>query len=231
LGRLLPADWELLLLDLPGRGKCLTRQPVEDMAQLAAWAADTIRPWVDGPPLALFGHSFGAVVAHEAARLLAAAGAAPVWLGVSGRAAPGQQLPVGLLDAGLPDEELMRRLTDLGGMDPRIDRLPVFRARVLDLIRSDLRAVASYRPDPERAPLDVPLTVFGAADDPVAPPPALAGWVTQTRARYSRLAFDGGHFHFLGPAFPDFAARLVEEIRQALPPAPAGRQALGSAIG
>ena len=222
LGRLLPADWELLLLDLPGRGKCHARQPIEDMADLAAWAAETIRPWADGTPLALFGHSLGAVVAHEAARLLAAADAAPVWLGVSGRAAPGQHMPAGTLDTGLPDDELMRRLTAMGGMHPRIDELPEFRARFLELVRSDLRAVAGYRPDLERPPLDVPLTVFGAADDTVAPPHTLPGWGAQTRARFGRLEFDGGHFHFLGPGFPDFAAGLVAEIRQAPRTVPAG---------
>jgi surfactin synthase thioesterase subunit len=222
LARLLPADWELLLLDLPGRGKSHARQPIEDMADLTAWAAETIRPWADGTPLALFGHSLGAVVAHEAARLLAAAGSAPVWLGVSGRAAPGQHVPEAMPDTGLPDDELMRSLTAMGGMHPRIDELPEFRARFLELVRSDLRAVAGYRPDLERPPLDVPLIVFGAAGDTVAPPHTLPGWGAQTRARFGRLEFDGGHFHFLGPALPDFADRLVEEIRQALRPAPVG---------
>jgi surfactin synthase thioesterase subunit len=224
LARLLPPDWELLLLDLPGRGKSHARRPIEDMADLAAWAAETMRPWADGTPLALFGHSLGAVVAHEAARLLAAAGTAPVWLGVSGRPAPGQYVPAGMPDTGLPDDELMRRLTAMGGMHPRIDELPEFRARFLELVRSDLRAVAGYRPDPERPPLDVPLTVFGAAGDTVAPPHTLPGWSTQTRAGFGRLTFDGGHFHFLGPGFPDFAVGLVEEIRRALRPVPAGGQ-------
>lgn len=216
LSRHLPPAWEPLLLDLPGRGKAHAHRPLADMAGLAAWAAERIRPWADGTPLALFGHSLGAIVAHEAARLLAQDRAAPVWLGVSGRAAPGHLVPNGLPDTDLPDEELMRRLTAMGGMHPRIDELPDFRARFLELVRSDLRAVAGYRPDPDRAPLDVPLTVFGAGEDTVAPPDSLHGWAAQTRARFSRLVFDGGHFHFLGSAFPDFAARLVQEIRQAL---------------
>ncbi|WUH89157.1 alpha/beta fold hydrolase [Streptomyces sp. NBC_00433] len=225
LSRLLPRDWDLLLLDLPGRGKSHTQPPLADMAHLAAWTADRIRPWADGTPLALFGHSLGAVVAHETARLLEADGVAPAWLGVSGRSAPGHRVPDGLPDTDLPDDELMRRLTLMGGMHPRIDELPDFRERFLHLVRNDLRAVAGYRPDPARPPLGIPLSAFGATDDHVAPPGTLPGWVAQTRARFARLLFDGGHFHFLGPAFPDFAVRLVQEIHQALQPAQAGRQA------
>lgn len=225
LNRLLPQDWDLLLLDLPGRGKSHTQPPLADMGGLAAWTAERIRPWAGGSaPLALFGHSLGAVVAHETARLLEEDGAAPAWLGVSGRAAPGHRVSDGLPDTDLPDDELMRRLTLMGGMHPRIDELPDFRVRFLHLVRNDLRAVAGYRPDLARPPLGIPLTAFGATDDHVAPPGTLHGWVAQTRARFERLVFDGGHFHFLGTAFPGFAVRLVQEIDRALQPAEAGRQ-------
>ncbi|NUR29657.1 MAG: thioesterase [Catenulispora sp.] len=220
LSRLLPDDWELLLLDLPGRGKSHTHPPLADMSRLAAWTVERLRPWTGDAPLALFGHSLGAVVAYEAALLLQAEGRPPVWLGVSGRAAPGHSVPDSLPDTDLPDDELMRRLTDMGGMHPRIAELPDFRARFLHLVRNDLRAVAGYRPDPTRPPLGIPLTVFGGSDDHVAPPGTQVGWVAQTLSRYERVVVNGGHFHFLGPAFPDFAALMVEEITQALRIAP-----------
>ncbi|NUS12895.1 MAG: thioesterase [Streptomyces sp.] len=219
LSRLLPQDWELLLLDLPGRGKSHTQPPLADMERLAEWAAERVRPWAEGAPLALFGHSLGAVVAHETARLLEAEGTPPAWLGVSGRAAPGLTVTGGLPDTDLPDDELMRRLTAMGGMHPRIDELPDFRARFLHLVRNDLRAVAGYRAEPASPPLGVPLTVFGGSEDHVAPPGTLVGWVAETLSRYERVTVAGGHFHFLGQAFPDFADLLVQEIRQALPAA------------
>jgi len=221
LNGLLPADWELFLLDLPGRGKSHAHRQLTDMAALAAWAADRVRPWADGAPLALFGHSLGAAVAYEAGRLLAAEGTPPAWIGVSGRCAPGQSVPGVLPDTDLPDDELMRRLAGLGGMHPRIHELPEFREGFLRLVRGDLQAVAGYRPDTGRPPLNVPITALSAADDHVAPPASMTGWSAQTTARYRRLTFDGAHFHFLGAGFADFGRSLVQDIRQALRQSPA----------
>jgi surfactin synthase thioesterase subunit len=226
LTRCVPADWDVLLLDLPGRGKRHARPALESIAELAAVATADVLPWCDGAPLALFGHSLGAVVAYETARALEAAGRPAAWLGVSGRAAPGQPVRAALPGEELSDGELMAQLTRMGGMHPRAGELPDFRARFLPLVRSDLRAVAGYRPDPRRAPLGSPLTAFGAVDDVWAPPASLAPWSHETRGPFRRRTFTGGHFHFLGPAFADFTAELVEEIRQAVRPARTDRPAL-----
>ncbi|AXI80110.1 thioesterase II family protein [Peterkaempfera bronchialis] len=225
LVRSLPADWDALLLDLPGRGKRHAQPPLEDMAELVARVTEDILPWADGPPLAIFGHSLGAVVAHETARALEARGASPVWVGVSGRAAPGWQGAAALPRHDLSDTELMSRLTEMGGMHPRIDELPDFRERFLDLVRRDLRAVAAYRPDPAREPLGVPLTAFGAVDDAWAPPRSLARWEQETCEEFRQRTFTGGHFYLLGPGGAAFTAELVREIRHAVRPGLADRTA------
>ncbi|GAA3155568.1 alpha/beta fold hydrolase [Streptomyces rameus] len=223
LTRVTPPGWEVLLLDLPGRGKRHDRRPVGSVRELVGVTVRDVLPFTETAPLALFGHSLGAVLAYETARVLEAAGRPPAWLGVSGRVAPRRSAPVALPDHALSDGELMKQLTRMGGMHPRIDELPEFRERFLRLVRTDLGAVARYRPDPARTPLSVPLTAFGGSDDVWAPPSELGEWAAETRGDFRLRVFAGGHFHFLGPDFPAFAAELVEEIRRSGAPEPGGR--------
>ncbi|MDJ1133664.1 thioesterase II family protein [Streptomyces iconiensis] len=216
LTRHLPADWDVLLLDLPGRGKRHAQPGLEDMDEIVAAVTVDVMPWADGTPLALFGHSLGAVVAFETARALEDRGAGPDWVGVSGRGAPGHETLTRLPDHQGSDTELLDRLRSMGGMPHQLDAVPAFRDRFLRLIRGDLRAVAGYRPDPHRAPLAAPLTVFCATDDDWSPRASMAPWARQTRARFAERVYSGGHFHFLGDAFAQFAADLTSEVRTAL---------------
>lgn len=216
MSRHLPPGWDLFLLDLPGRGRRYTSAPLADMASVVARVTDDVLAVCDGTPTALFGHSLGAVVASETARSLQAEGAAPVWVGVSGRQAPMLQPANRLLDPSLSDVELARRLARLGGLPDRLDELPEFRDRFLQLIRADLRALDSYRPDPHRQPLSCPLTVFTSTEDVMAPPSGASAWSRETAAAFRQQVFDGGHFHFMGEAFPAFTGAMVTEIRLAL---------------
>ncbi len=225
LTRHVPADWDVLLLDLPGRGKRHASPALEDMDEIVAVATEDVRPWADGTPLALFGHSLGAVVAFETARALEARGAGPGWVGVSGRGAPGHEVLTRLPDHDSPDPDLIARLRSMGGMPERLDAVPEFRDRFLRLIRCDLKAVAEYRPYAHRPPLAASLTAFGATHDSWAPIASMAPWARQTRGPFSERIYAGGHFHFLGSSFEGFAADLVEEISAALP----SRSALPSA--
>ncbi|MFF3905048.1 thioesterase II family protein [Streptomyces sp. NPDC001848] len=215
LARLLPDDWDVLLLDLPGRGKRHSAEPLRDMTAVAALAAGDIAPWA-GPSLALFGHSMGAVVAVEAARLLQDRGLPPTWVGVSGRLAPPDVPPSPELDPALPDDELMAGLAAMGGIPDRFDEVPEFRRRFLRVVRADLEALGRHRPDPARSPLAAPLTAFGAAGDDLSSSERLGTWAAETARTFRRHTFEGGHFHFLQDGFAALARVLTAEVRHAL---------------
>ncbi|MFG2926102.1 thioesterase II family protein [Streptomyces sp. NPDC048305] len=215
--RHLPADWDLLLLDLPGRGRRAARPQHDDMADVVATAVADVLPWVeDGTPFVLFGHSMGAVVALETARTLEGLGRHPRWTGVSGRVAPLHPgvgpVPLHTLD----DPDLLDVMLSLGGMPERVTEATDFLDRFLRTVRADLKAVDNYRPDPARSPLCSPLTVFGGTQDAWAPASAMHLWRRETRGRFAQKFFPGGHFYFLDAGFPALAGQVTGQVESCL---------------
>lgn len=214
----LPDTWEPLLLDLPGRGRRSGRPPLTDVATMAATAAADVLPWADGTPLALFGHSLGAVVAIETARLLQAADVALTWIGASGSASPRAREITPSPDRELSDAELIAEMAEMGGLHKRMREAPELLRPFLDLVRVDLRALNRYRPEADRPALTTPLTAFGGAGDRWAPPAAVGTWSRETTSTFRHRTFPGGHF-YLFEMGSTFSAEIVREIRRCLNPA------------
>jgi medium-chain acyl-[acyl-carrier-protein] hydrolase len=206
----LPQDWELLILDLPGRGKRYAEAPISDAAELVDRVVDDVRPWLD-VPVALFGHSLGAILAAEVGRACERLGAPPVWVGVSGRVAPTLQAQTRRLST-LDEASLLSEVFALGGTPERVADIPELRDHFLRVVRADIAVLESYRPAPDRAALGVPLTAFAGTSDIWAPPTTMRPWARETRSDFRLREFAGGHFFFLGAAFPGFARELVGEI-------------------
>lgn len=214
LAQHLPDDWDVLLWDIPGRGKSVGIEQKSDMPSLVATVLAEIIPWT-GLPFAVFGHSLGAALAGEVARGLQHRGSAPVWVGVSGRSAPDGYDAEAPRLARLPDRELLGRLRAMGGMPDRFNELPVpFRERLLEVVRRDLDLVETYRPDPERARLTMPVTAFGGHDDALAPPADTAGWARETTGTFRHLTFAGGHFYFRGSGVSVLARAIADEVNR-----------------
>ena len=206
----LPEDWELLILDLPGRGKRHAEAPISDAAELVDVVVNDVRPWLDAP-VALFGHSLGAILAAEVGRACERRGAPPVWIGVSGRVAPILQAQARRLSM-LDDASLLSEVFALGGTPDRVAEYPELQAHFLRVVRADIAVLESYRPAPDRAALGVPVTAFAGTSDVWAPPTTMRPWAHETRSDFRLREFEGGHFYFLGAAFPEFARELVREI-------------------
>lgn len=213
--RRLPADWDVLLHDLPGRGGRHAERPRREMDEVVESAVRDVAPLTD-VPYVLFGHSMGAIVAAETARRLSASFAPPVWVGVSGREAPAAPDLGAARLAGLDDASLLATLLRLGGTPSRISEMPELRDAFLRVVRADLEAVGSYRPGPGRPALPCPVTAFGGLTDPWAPPAGLAGWRHETASYFRQHLFPGGHFYFADSAFAALARKAGTEIRAAL---------------
>lgn len=215
LRRLLPADWDLLLHDLPGRGQRHDQRPLGSMSEVLVCTLSDLRPWRCEAPLALFGHSYGAVLAFEVALALQELGHPPVWLGVSGRCAPTHHTRSLRRLYELDDRMLTDELVALGGLPPALVEVPELLERFLRSVRADLRVLDSYFPRPDRPRLSCAVTAFGGREDPLAPVDGLPGWQAETAGRFRLRQFPGGHFFLLGAGLHDLAHGIITDVRAA----------------
>ena len=224
IARELPAEWDVALFDLPGRGKRHSEAPISDMKQLIARAVDDV--WrLRYKPLVLLGHSLGAILAIEVGRTLQSLGVPPAWICVSGRAPPDRQCGAVQHLHELDDDALLRVIMALGGTPDRLLQLPDLRERFLRLLRADLAAVGSYEPASEREPLRCPLTVFSGAQDPWAPAATMSAWERETTGEFRQHLYSGGHFYLLGPHLVEFTQEFAAAAMRFCRPRPGHAQA------
>ncbi|MEW2548399.1 alpha/beta fold hydrolase [Streptomyces sp. NPDC047002] len=186
---------ETVAVQYPGRQDRYAEPCVEDLDEMAALVAESLRlrDGGQGRPTAFFGHSMGATLAFAVARLLEGPGSSgPVGLFASARKAPsvaeGRQVHL------LGDAEVVAELKSLGGTAAGALDDEELVGLVLPAVRSDYRALETYRPRPGER-LGCPVTaVLGDADPRVAPAQA-AAWAGHTASEFRIRVLPGGHFY------------------------------------
>ncbi|GAA0538221.1 alpha/beta fold hydrolase [Paractinoplanes ferrugineus] len=196
---LLPATIEMYAVELPGRGTRRRANPITDFPAMVAWVVEEMAHHHRGGPYAVFGHSFGALIAFEAARAARHRLGEPAHLLVSGRDAPAHPT-ARAVHAALSDDELASAVASFGGLPPELDVYPALRSRLLGVLRADLRLLQSYRP-PAGDLLDCPVTVFAGSADPLITPAGQRDWVRTTTGPAARVTVPGGHFFLHSAAF------------------------------
>ncbi|MER0245579.1 thioesterase domain-containing protein [Streptomyces sp. HSW2009] len=223
-----PADWEICLVNAPGRGSLHGARPLPSSAELVEYFAADFAPLLDRP-FALFGHSMGGLVAYELARHFAAAGRhVPLWLGISAWGVPRVPGAEGARPDGadgaagggarlarhlMPDPELRDWLRSVGGTPAELLDSDDLWALFAPTFRSDFAVVDTWRPTAGAVPPAVPLTVFGGESDAVVPPVRLTGWAEHAPGFDGLHLYEGDHFYLR-----DHRAAVAHRITGTLTP-------------
>jgi surfactin synthase thioesterase subunit len=194
---------EVWSVNLPGRRLRYREQAITDPTALVQELADAVQGLQDRP-LAIFGHSMGALLGFEVARELRhRASPPPCALIVSACQAPhirGVRAPI---PRGAP--ELIEFLRSWGGTPPQLLQDHEFLGLALETLGTDLTLCDAYRYLSEPA-LDVPLTALAGAQDDTAPEDDVTAWSIHTTRWRGIRVLPGGHFYLVQ------ARRLVLDI-------------------
>jgi len=209
----LPTEVLLCPFQLPGREGRLKEPLFTSLPALVKAIAEALVPSF-GQPFAFFGHSLGAVICFELARLLQKEhGIEPACLYVSGSPAPqlrSERLPT----FNLPESEFVAELRRLNGTPATVLDHPELMSLMLPIIRADFEISQTYSYLPDE-PLSCPINAYGGLRDPEVSRESLEAWRGQTTASFSFKIFPGDHF-FIHSARSAFLSELTRDIESLL---------------
>jgi medium-chain acyl-[acyl-carrier-protein] hydrolase len=188
----LPAGIEVCPIQYSGRNHRLREPLYTNISSLISVLGEELLPMME-KPFAFFGHSMGGKICFELARYLRRnRRRAPIHLIVSGCRAP--QLPNEEPNTyDLPHPQFIEELKQLNGTPPEFFEHPELLEMMIPVLRADFELVQTYAYQAE-APLNIPITAFGGAEDVDVTRDHLDKWAEQTDSAFSLEIFPGDHF-------------------------------------
>lgn len=187
----LPSDVGVMAVRYPGREERFDDPFPPGLEALAEDIADALAE-LARQRVVLFGHCFGATVAHEVALRLQDRGHPPAALCVSGT-----QPPHALADDRIvpsTDEDIIAHVVSLDASRAAAFDDPDLREAVLPAVRGDYGLVAGYSGG-SRPPLGCPIYAYAGDDDSEVTPEEIQGWADLTQGAFRLRVLPGGHFY------------------------------------
>lgn len=210
----LPCPVEICAVQLPGRENRLNEPAFTRLVTLLPPLEQALKPYLD-VPFAFFGHSMGALISFELARLLRRQNSAtPIGLFVSACRAPHmarRNPPI----HQLPDAPFMEELRRLNGTPVEVLQHDELMELVLPTLRADFAVYETYTYTAEE-PLDCPILAFGGMQDTEVSLDELVAWREQSRRTFRLKMFDGDHF-FLHQARSSILEVICHALVDGLP--------------
>jgi external thioesterase TEII len=197
-------EFELVPLELPGRGRRIYEDLLTDFNQAAQDMYAQIVAKLRPGKFMIYGHSMGAYLTLKVTAMLEAAGRNPEYIFVSGNAGPG--LHSDRQDYLLEDAAFIDLLMDMGGLPEEILGnkellefvLPILRADFEIVEKNDLRIAA-----PVKAPL---YAMMATGEEDVD---KIDNWSNYTEGGFTHRIFEGGHFFI--HQYPQQIATIIRQ--------------------
>jgi len=186
---------------------------MRSIAEIVAGLTEAFDPY-RGTPVALFGHSLGALVSFEFARRLRTIGDPLVHLFVSGRAAPqlpDPEAPISHLPTPKLVDAVLKRYRNI---PEEILNDPDMMNLWLPALRADFMMNETYQYTAEPL-LECPISSFGGIQDASASPEELAAWRHQTSGTFRLNMFPGDHF-FINSARESVLKSVAADLERSL---------------
>ena len=211
--RALQETIELYAIRPPGRESRLGEPPLMRISHYLAPLVSALESLLD-QPFVFFGHSLGAIVSFEVARLLRKQQRpTPAGLFVSGSRAP--HIP----DPDPPIHQLREpaftaELRRLNGTPEAVLQNEELMQLLTPCLRADFAAVDTYEYIAE-PPLSCPIAAFGGLQDHKVERAQLAGWREHTSSAFAQHMLPGDHF-FLHSSQEALLQTLSRQLGQLL---------------
>lgn len=184
-------------VEIPGREKRFAEPECPDLGSLLDTIVPELLRTVAGTRrVAVFGHSFGALLAYETVRALAErAPRLDLTLVASGATRPG--IPRSGRITGLPDDEFVAGVQRIAGYrHPALDE-PELRELLLPPLRADVAMHENHVFDASARPLDVPVIAVRGTADRIVSEAAAERWREITTGPFTSVSIDGGHMYLV----------------------------------
>jgi surfactin synthase thioesterase subunit len=193
--KLLSDDFEVFAFQYPGRQDRAGEPPLTSLEDIAAGAfAEFVASDANnGTGITTLGHSMGALVSFEFARLAEAAGVTVRQLTVLAAVAPHRA--AGKPPAPKDDEGLLDHLRWLGGTNADVIADPELVTMTFPVVKADHLAAETYSCEPT-ARIAARIQVIGGDQDPIVSMADLHGW-REHGDDVDVTMFHGGHFFLL----------------------------------
>ena len=184
---------EALPVQLPGRENRLRERPFTSWDELLSAMVKTLGLEMYGA-WAVFGHSFGGLLAYEFARAAVRDGyQQPEAVFVSACRPPDVTTRFSRTLYTLSDDELVAELENLGASPNPVLADPETRKIVLPSVRADIQLCETYSHVSDDV-LEAPIIAFSGDNDPHADGAEMRRWREFTPGEFFQYTVPGGHF-------------------------------------
>jgi medium-chain acyl-[acyl-carrier-protein] hydrolase len=190
--RLLEPEIELCALELPGRWTRLQEAPLASVSEIVQGAAEAVERLLD-VPFAVFGYSFGALLAYDFSRRLTSHHRVPLGLFAAASPAPDARQISRLAHVPRQDDFIERLARIYGPLPAVVLEDPEAKKLAVRILRADMQALESYPVEP-RSTLQCPIAVAHGRDDDTVSIAAAKRWRNYTSSTFSFCAYPGSHF-------------------------------------